>query len=81
MILQRFIEELKFTLAGTSLLPIAVGLWRKMMILTDPAFRRREHELRQEFVQFKEECGSALAHKLSKRPRGNALVVSLGFVG
>jgi len=51
------------------------------MVLTNPGFRHREHELRQEFLQFKEKSGGALAHRLNRGTRGKALVVSLGFAG
>ena len=50
------------------------------MVLTDPRFRHREHELRQDFYRFKEQYGSVFAHRLNKGTRGKALVASLGFV-
>src|SRR5512147_912905 len=68
-------------LARTRLLPVGIGLWRNIMVLTNPEFRRREHELRREFLQFKEKFGTALAHQLNEGTRGSALVVSLGFAG
>ncbi len=64
------------------MLHIGIWLWRTVRVLSDPAFRHREHEIQQEFHQFKEHHGDIFAHRLNKGARGkNVLVVSVGFVG